>query len=321
MGSKTSSQPTRCHAKRRAGFTLLEAIVAIVMFTIIIMALSQAFGVALQATERARHRQEADGTVRAIFDVITRDILAAYPSIHSPVAIFSTSGVGGGSARPGSANSSGDILTFSALSTRLQTPELDSQSNSSIQPANSGSDSLPQSDMGVVRYNFDASNGTLYRIVNPFPYPENQSTPAPTQDQAIAQNIQNIQLEFWDQTQGTWRTDWDFEQQNQVGVVPLSEINTSSSSASSSSTSSAGSSGTSSQGTANTTATGDTYLPSAVRITVTMAQRNGQSQDFVTTIPIGSTQAFTDPNQTANVNTNPVTTSSGSTGSTSRTTP
>ncbi len=288
-----------CRPSRHSGFTLLEAIVAIVMFTFIMLALSQAFTVSLQATTRSQHRQEDDGTVRAIFDVITRDILAGYASRNSPTSIF-TAGSGGSGGGSGSMN----LLTFSALSTRLQTPELETQSRMTSQASSQGT-SQPQSDMALVKYTFDSASGTLFRVVSTVPSSQSLSQSSPTPDQAIGQNIVAIQLSFWDPTQQNWRTDWDYEQQNQIGVVPLS-------SSTSGSTSAAGSAGQSGQGTANTTATGDTYLPTAIKVTVTLQQSNGQTQDYITTIPVGASQTYLDPNQTANVNSNPPTSSGSS---------
>jgi type II secretory pathway component PulJ len=297
------SRSPHLRASRHAGFTLLEAIVAIVMFTFIIMAVSQAFSVAVQATTRSQHRQEDDGTVRAIFDVITRDILASYGAAHSPASVF-MAGTSSGS------SGSGDLLTFSALSNRLQTPELDTQTQSGAQ-SNNQAISAPQSDMALVKYTFDPSGGLLYRVVSTVPSSQSLSQSAPTPDQAIAQNIVNIQLSFWDSTQQSWRSDWDYEQQNQIGVVPLSSMpgDTGSSPAGPAGASQSG-------GTANTTATGDTYLPGAVKVTVTLQQSNGQTQDYVTTIPVAAPQTFIDPNQTANVNTTPTTSGSTSTSTT-----
>ena len=287
---------------RHSGFTLLEAIIAIVMFTFIMLAVSQAFQISLQSTARSQHRQEDDGTVRAIFDVITRDILAGYGSPNSPTSVFKTTG---------GSSASGDLLTFTSLSARLQTPELDSQSASGTQ-SGSQAVSQPQADMAFVSYNFDPSSGKLYRIVNTLPSQQNLSPSSPTPDQAIAQNIVSIQFSFWDRTQQNWRSEWDYEQQNQIGVTPLSSGTSSTSSAAPSSSAST-SAGSTSGGTANTTATGDTYLPSAVKITLTLQLSSGQTQDYVTTIPLRASQTYLNPNQTANVNTYPPTTAGTST--------
>ena len=289
-------------SSRHSGFTLLEAIIAIVMFTFIMLAVSQAFQISLQSTVRSQHRQADDGTVRAIFDVITRDILAGYGSPNSPTSVFKTTG---------GSSASGDLLTFTSLSARLQTPELDSQSASGTQ-SGSQAVSQPQADMAFVSYNFDPSSGTLFRIVNTLPSQQNLSPSSPTPDQAIAQNIVSIQFSFWDRTQQNWRSDWDYEQQNQIGVTPLSSGSSSTSSAAPSSSAST-SAGSTSGGTANTTATGDTYLPSAVKITVTLQLSSSQTQDYVTTIPLGASQTYLNPNQTANVNTYPPTTAGTST--------
>ena len=295
---------------RHTGFTLLEAIVAIVMFTFIILAVSQAFSVSVQATTRSQRRQEEDGTVRAVFDVITRDILAAYASAQSPASVFTA---GSGSSSGGSASS--DLLTFSALSNRLQTPEIDTQaadgSQSGAQNGAQGT-SQPQSDMALVKYSFDTAAGKLYRIVSPVPSSQSLSA-SPTPDQAIADRIESIQLSFWDSTQQNWRPNWDYAQQNQVGVVLVGSAGSgaASSATGSSSTSSGASGAQSGQGTPNTTATGDTSLPSAVKVTVTVKQSNGQTKDYITTIPISAFQTYLDPNLTANINSNPPT-SSGS---------
>ncbi|MCW3097404.1 MAG: prepilin-type N-terminal cleavage/methylation domain [Chthonomonadaceae bacterium] len=303
-GFRLPTDRRRRRSARNSGFTLLEAIIAIVMFTFIMLAVSQAFQISLQSAARSQRRESDDGTVRAIFDVITKDILAAYASPNSPTSVFMTSSSSSGSMAPG------DLAAFTALATRLQTPELDAQTNGSSGATAQGG-SQPQSDMAFVRYNFDRSTGTLYRMINSLPGQQNMTPTAPTPDQALAQNLVSVDLAFWDGTQQSWRNDWDFEQQNQIGVIPLSSGT--SSSQLSGAPAGAATTPQGSQGTPNTTATGDTYLPSAVKVTVTLQLANGQTKDYVTTIPLGASQSYLDPNKTANVNTYPPTTAGTST--------
>ncbi len=302
----SASFSSRQH-RSRSGFTLLEAIVAIVMFTFIIMAVSAAFSVSLQASNRSQHRQEDDGAVRAVFDSITRDIQAAFASPNSPASLFMAGA--GSSSGPGGSSGSSDLLTFSALSTRLQTPELDTQSgNSSVSPSPNAQQgtSQPQSDMALVKYTFDSGSGTLYRIVSAVPSSQALSQSSPSLDQALAQNIVAVKLSFWDRTQQTWRDDWDYEQPNQAQPAA--------STGGQSGTTGGAASTTGSQSTSATTATGDTMLPIAVKITLTLQKSDGNTQDYITTVPIAASQTYSDPNQTANVNSNPPATTTGSSG-------
>ena len=87
-----SLTPDAQRLKASRGFTLLEALVALVIFGVLTLSLSLALTTALHAQVYAQQRQQEEGTVRAIFGSLSRDVQAAYVSLSNPAAIFIAGG-------------------------------------------------------------------------------------------------------------------------------------------------------------------------------------------------------------------------------------
>lgn len=266
-----------------SGFTLLEALVAIIMLAAIMAALTLALSTALRAQQTAQTQQERMGTVRAVFALIARDVQAALASNNNPACVFMATPPGAGNTNASS------LLTLTTLTHRIDShdPNVNGETSglSAVPPQNANSDS-PQADFALVRYVFAPNGGTLTRTVSAVPNLQTltQSTPSPKD--TVAQNLQDVHLRFWDPNQQMWREDWDFEQQNQQSAQGQN-----------------GQTGVSSNSLANNSTTGnansgsgDTSLPSAVEITVTLGSKEGALASYSTTIPVLTPQVPTDPN-------------------------
>lgn len=256
----------------RAGFTLLEVLVALVIFATITVALSLSFDTAFQVQVVNGRRQKAMADVRVVFDFLTRDIQQAYASSGSSAAVFLVGGSATGS-QSGQTGVNGGLLTLMTRNNRIQnTASGDSRQN----VVNSATDSPPQWDAALVRYDFDPQSRTLTRSVSSAPSLNalNQATPGPTG--TIATNVESITLRLYDGTNQSWRTDWDYEQQNQQ----------SSTGGTSGAGSTGASSGTGSSNSSTNSSTGDAYLPAQVEVTVVLRQEDGSQVSCMATIPV-----------------------------------
>ncbi len=305
------------HARRsQQGFTLLEVLVALVIFGILTVALSNAMSTALRARMLAEARQDDSAAVRAIFGILGRDLQSAYASVYDPNSLFVSGGATGGNTSTSGA--SGSLLTMASLSHRLTTtdpnvdPSVDTANGArsgSISNSQNGSNDLPQSPVSLIRYDFDPQSGVLSRVAQSIPSLQNlqQATPGP--DDVVASNIISLQLQYWDPTQQNWRDAWDYEQPNlppsataaTTLALPLSTDTTTTAggagaptaSVQSSSTSSGTLGGASSSASAGTNANGgtgnsDLGLPSAVQITLTIRRRNGTPGTYSTILPLAA---------------------------------
>src|SRR5579862_8995824 len=96
--------------RRRApsyGFTLVEVLVSLVIFGIISLALSLALAESLRGQTQLKSKQDQAAIVRAVFDVITRDLHSAYPSLNSSSSIFIAGGAAANSASTSNSSNSG----------------------------------------------------------------------------------------------------------------------------------------------------------------------------------------------------------------------
>ena len=263
--------------KAKRGFTLIEAIIALTIFTILIAALSLAMSVALKADSITHQREDDSGTVRAVFDALTRDVQAAFASPNSPASVF-IAGSGGSSS--GSSVGGGGLLTLTTLTQHIQADSLTS-GDAQTQDQNSAPTSAggPQSDMALVQYSLvPGSDGTqtLTRSVTPVPnaqlLSQSQNSDPQSSQTALAEHIVDLTLQFYDQNQQTERSDWDYEQANQQA----------------SNVTSSASGGTSAPTTPSTT--GDSVLPLSVKATIRIKKKDGSVAEFTTTIPIVAVQ-------------------------------
>lgn len=293
---------------------MLEVMVALVIFGIITIALSNAMSAAMRARLLAEQRQDDSATVRAVFGILGRDLQSAYGSVYDPNSIFVTGG--GGSGNSQSTAAVGSLLTMASLSHRLSTtdqnvdPSVDPTTVSLGSVGNAqGSNDPPQSPIALIRYDFDPQTGVLSRVAQAIPYLQSlqQATPGP--DDVLASNIISLQLQYWDPAQQNWRDNWDYEQPNLPPSataattlnLPLASDTTTTaggagaptaSVADPNATGASGASGSAAGGAAAnaaqsaSTGSSDLSLPSAVQITLVIRKRDGTSGTFSTILPI-----------------------------------
>ncbi|MDE2126406.1 MAG: prepilin-type N-terminal cleavage/methylation domain-containing protein [Armatimonadetes bacterium] len=289
----------------RSGFTLLEAIVAMVMMAVIMTALALAMSVALQAQERSSHDLTDSGSVRAAFNTLTQDFHGATAS-NSGVSVFVAGGQGGGSS---AAAAFGNLVTLTTDSNIVAAPDL-TMSAGSINPQQmQNSATMPQTDALVVRYDFDQSRQELIRTVSPVPDLADVETPDTSAQGILCQHVLNISIQYWDLNQLTWRSTWDYE--GSLGSDFTATSTGTSTGAGAASGSSSSSSSTSTLPPGQNAAGQDTVLPALVDISMTVADSSGIPHTSETWIPIAVTQPID-----RTPGTPPSTSTSGGTGST-----
>lgn len=274
-------------AKRaRGGFTLVEALISLVIFSIISFALALALSAAMRSYEVATNRQESAGAVRAVFGALQRDLQAAYASAGNTSALF-VSGASGSS--PGmSGQGTNSLLTLTTLSQRIQASGVfASDTGDSTQAMNTqaAASVTPQSVCALVRYDLNSQAGTLARTVSDVPNTQAIAQPDTSLSAILANNVVSLTLRFWDSNQQTWRTDWDFEQQNQ----PQSQSGTGTQANGQTGTQTNQNSQTGQSGT-NSTGSGDTTLPTSVEVTLVVMGPDKKPVTHTTTIPIVTPQ-------------------------------
>ena len=152
---------------------------------------------------------------------------------------------------------------------------------------------LPQSDVAMVRYDFDPQAQTISRTVIGVPS-LTAIQQAPTGPNTVITGlVQDVSLRFWDPTQLTWRTDWDYEQQVQAAAAGTTG----------GATGATGSTSTTNSTTATTSGNnGDTTLPASVEVTITIFHPGDRTTaEYVATIPVVASQVV--DGQTPPVNT------------------
>lgn len=272
--------------KRARGFTLVEALIALVIFGLITFALSMSISVALRAQSVSTERQQDTGEVRAVFGQLNRDLNAAFGSLNSPASAFIAGGNQGGRNATGSG-----LLTLTTLSHRIEADDL-----AGGNPVTTAAPP-PQSDCALVRYDLDPATGTLARLESAVPNPQAVSQPSASPANVLSQRVLALNLRFWDTTNKTWRADWDFEQQNQPQQTAANPQT-----------------GQTDQSGAAGSTTGDSMLPGAVEVTLALRKSDGTPAIYTTLIPIAApqpqprpttapTNGAAPPNQSGNPNT------------------
>jgi type II secretion system protein J len=185
-----------CH-----GYTLLEMLVALVMFGLISVATSFALTAALRNQQATAQRAEELQEVRAIFRLLARDLRGAFASQNNPNSLFIADG-----------NTHGTLLTFTTL-----TPAIP---NSALQVL--GANPAPQSDVAIVSYAYDEGNGVLSRTSTSIPNLD--TLPSPDMPAAaLSRQVRGITFQFFDPTTGT-RNDWHYQNEpvaTQQGGITL----------------------------------------------------------------------------------------------------
>ncbi len=290
---------------RRRGFTLIEALVALVIFGILTAALSLALSTALSAQVRIAAYRRQDAEVRSIFRFLSRDLAAAYASPSDPNCMFIA-----GTSPQAQQNQSYDpgLLTLETMDARIPNtdPNIDpalgagapgpgtGQFASGVSnAAGQNATAQPSWDIALVRYSL-GSHGALRRSSVAVPSVQTLQQAASEGSQqpdsgipagimqsnvAIAHHVKQIEFEFYDPNQQTWRQEWDFEQPQYAQYLQEQAQANSSSGGNSSSSSSATSS-----------ATGDNQLPPFVRVAVTMELPDGSTRSYTSTFSVTSPQ-------------------------------
>ena len=251
--------------RTRRAFTLLETLVALIIFGVISMSLSAALIAALEAQASSNRHSERNGEVAGVYDLFARDLQAAYAPQTSASGIF----LAGQSA--GSGQSSG-LLTLSTLSHRVEAGTPAEQQTAS-QPATTG----PQSDFEWVRYDFDPRAKTLSRVKLEVPNVQTLSAQKPQPQNVIASGVTSIQIRFWDGSQ--WKENWDLEGQ---APQPPSGATASGSGAQAPAGGSAAPAQPASQ------AGTDSTLPLFAELTLTLENPNAPPSPYRTTIPLAA---------------------------------
>jgi prepilin-type N-terminal cleavage/methylation domain-containing protein len=294
-------------ARRSRGFTLFEVLVALVIYGVITVALSFTFATALKTQEANSRRVEEQSAVRAVFDYMARDLQLAYASSNSTASAFIA---GAGQSGP-QGSSGGGLLTLMTRGNRiLNDPQ--SSSGSSVASGTSGPTSAtaanPQSETQMVRYDFDPRAHTLTRTAIAVPSLQVIQQTNPDPDSVISSLVDNISLRFWDPTALSWRTDWDYEQQNQQTAAAGA---TGAAGTAAGTTGTTGAAAQSSATGAN--ATGDITLPGSVEVTVTIRHADSTTATYVSTIPVLTPQVVDGMAPPTNI-TATATTGTGATG-------
>ena len=140
----------------------------------------------------------------------------------------------------------------------------------------------PQSDLAMVRYEFDPQAHTLKRTTSAVP--SVQSLQSDSSSGVIGTEIVSISLRFWDTENSSYRTDWDYEQKNQATA-----------SASSSSSSAGGTSGGKTiglgeggagSGDPGASGSGDAALPGSVEVQLELKLKDGSSASYTTNVTV-----------------------------------
>ena len=269
----------------KSGFTLIEVMISLVIFAIIMAAIAMCVQAAFRSQRIIEQRQEENAVVRAVLGIMTRDLQSAIGVPTNPSALFQ-------------AGSNGTLIAFTTRTNGIIAPGLDpaSQSQSGgggLFGQNSGTNSAPsgggttapQSDVSLVRYDYDPNSGQLIRTVSPVPNAQQflGNTPSFSGSDpkaTIGTSIVSITLRFWDASSGGWRNTWNFTGQAPPDPAQSgTETGTDPNSAASASSP-----------TAQTSNGGDTALPTAVQIECVINAGDNRTATFTTSIPITASQ-------------------------------
>src|SRR5258708_5508584 len=241
--------------RKRRGYTLIEVLIAMVIFAVITAATSFAVTVALKSQQGIRLRTDELQEARSVLNVLTRDLRAAYASAGNQNTLFLAGG-----------NESGTLLTFSTLSHKINDPSRNSstgQTGQTGQPDQTQT-AQPQSDIGIVQYSFDPQTGQLSRLETAVPNPDTLPQ-AGGPETGLSKHVRSVSFQFLVDPSTGFRQDWNY-----VTQPP----------------STGASSGTGGQNNtqAAVQATGDTTLPQSVQIQIEFVNGEGISRQYSTVV-------------------------------------
>lgn len=233
----------------RRAYTLIEMLIALVVFAIITTATGFALTAAMRGQQEARQRADDLQEARALFGVLSRDLRAAFASASSPTTFFVADGSGD---RP--------TLTFTTLNGRIDPGTVGAAGLTGS--GATGRPTAPQSDVAVVSYRFDPDRQTLSRASTPIPDP-GALPPSDLPDTLLSQRVRAISFQFLDPENGL-RPDWQFTNEQARQQI--------------------GQPGSAPGGAASTTS--DVRLPQAVQVMIEMESATGRPLTFTTTIAL-----------------------------------
>lgn len=152
-------------------YTLIEMLVALVIFALITSATGLAISVGLRGRQAIQQKTDQAAEVRSLVDIFTRDLQSAYAVTRNPITMFLASGSG-----------SGDLLTFSTLAHRINLPSGDQTPRA-------------QSDLAVVRYSLDPESGALTRSETSVPNPDSL-IPAGAPSTVVSRHVRSVTFDM-----------------------------------------------------------------------------------------------------------------------------
>ncbi|MGC8666733.1 MAG: PulJ/GspJ family protein [Chthonomonadales bacterium] len=233
----------RC-ARRRGGFTLAEALVAMTMLTIITAATTFALSASLRSREALSRQTELETEGRTALRLLADDLRSAYASTYNPNTFFIAQGT-----------DTGTLVQFTTLAHHITAGPV---STDPLQA--SAAPPFPQGGIAMVVYSFDPDAGTLSRGETSLPNPDTLPDPSDPST-VVARHVLEVSINYLD-ANGNLRPYWNFANQqaaaqaSAVGVAPGSTA----------------------------TGDEDTTLPLAVQIQIRVGTPDGRTAAFATTV-------------------------------------
>lgn len=177
----------------RDGFTLLEILASIVIFSVMITGISMTLSESTKLSRKVKHRESVVMSAQVAFDRLQRDLQMAFNERQrSPSSIFKTQ-----------ETNQGPEITFSYLDTPIKVL---------VQNRTAG--------LMIARYHLEKSESgalTLFRSEVPF-YKIDDIATAPSQ--TLAEGILSLKFEFYDYRNDQWLTKWDTSDPVTPGIFP-----------------------------------------------------------------------------------------------------
>ena len=194
----------RClKCKSKAAYTLIEVVVVVSIYAIISFALSIALEAMVKSQRAASSRDGRSEKVRAVFDIMRRDLEATQPLKFAKYGIFlgnSSSGSGASAAIHGA------LMAFNA-----------SDIERGPAGANSSQEQRPSSSFGVAMIRYDLTqNGALTRTVGSRPDVQSIIQVANGPESLLLEGLVDLKLRFYDSSTGQWRNSWTFHTGEQI---------------------------------------------------------------------------------------------------------